>query len=397
MAELTIKDYQTTVTILEHLSDAVFILDAGGKIQYANTMALGLLHASLNDIKGLAIDDLLQLKEQAGNTTQNQERSLIECIYDELYHEIEAVLYHNQYRIPVVISFGFVKNGRRDVQYIIASAKDISVRKELEKELYHHRMLDLSQERYQEMGDLAVNLVHALSQPITALQLMIEKIHKNLSSEEPEIAEAVTELDKTLERIRYIASSINDVRQFAMKTADVSLQSLNIAEIVEACKKQLNYELTDRHIQLSVESDEALPPVIANPIRLQFVFNRLIKQLWRIFELFESPPEFEQRIVIHIRNVQNKWLQITMTDNTHLMQTDDPEEAIRLKPAKRSAFARQTDLAVVQMVITSMGGDLSEYSKDDGGRVFVMRLPSDQKEERAQLFNLIEMMRDKKM
>ena len=43
------KDYATTVMILEHLPDAIFILDSVGVIQYVNKNVLDLLQTSFKN------------------------------------------------------------------------------------------------------------------------------------------------------------------------------------------------------------------------------------------------------------------------------------------------------------------------------------------------------------
>ena len=52
------KDYATTVMILEHLPDAIFILDSVGVIQYVNKSALDLLQTSFHKLSGILIDDV---------------------------------------------------------------------------------------------------------------------------------------------------------------------------------------------------------------------------------------------------------------------------------------------------------------------------------------------------
>ena len=53
------KDYSTTVTILEHLSDALFILNPKGQVEYANRVALDMLGLKINEILGTQFNDFL--------------------------------------------------------------------------------------------------------------------------------------------------------------------------------------------------------------------------------------------------------------------------------------------------------------------------------------------------
>lgn len=58
--QATIRDYQTTITILEHLSEAIFILKPDGFIQYANRVACDLLNVALKQILGKNLNDYLE-------------------------------------------------------------------------------------------------------------------------------------------------------------------------------------------------------------------------------------------------------------------------------------------------------------------------------------------------
>jgi len=178
------KDYSTTVTILEHLSDALFILNAKGGIEYANRVALDMLGITLNELLGQPFNAFLNAEFDAGFLYDSDNPELLlDHIYRGVFSEIETALVHKEYSTPVVISFGLVRDARQKVSFIIASAKDISMRKQLEKEIKQQQLLALSRDRYKELGEMAVNMVHTLSQPLTSLLLMIELMEKKLKQD----------------------------------------------------------------------------------------------------------------------------------------------------------------------------------------------------------------------
>ena len=54
------KDYTTTVTLLESIQDGILICNAAGSIEYANQSALRYLGVKLADVLGKTMDDYLQ-------------------------------------------------------------------------------------------------------------------------------------------------------------------------------------------------------------------------------------------------------------------------------------------------------------------------------------------------
>ncbi|WP_456408408.1 PAS domain S-box protein, partial [Caldithrix abyssi] len=176
LKQTTLRDYQTTITILEHLTDAIFILKPDGAIQYANRVACDLLGLPLSQILKNNLNDFLQ----PPFLFEENEKSFLEQIYQHSILELERTLKHGSYATPVVISFGFVRNNQDEVDFIIASARDVSVRKNLEKELYQQQLYAQSRDRYKELGELAINIVHRLSQPITSIRLLVEMMQKKL-------------------------------------------------------------------------------------------------------------------------------------------------------------------------------------------------------------------------
>jgi len=376
-----VQDYTTTITILEHLSDAVFILRPQGAIEYANRVALDLLGLELPLLIGRNLNDFLVTDVELAEAQHNDsEAGFLENIYRGVFNEIETSLVHEGHATPVLISFGLVRNPSGDVDFVIASAKDISIRKALERELYQQQLLTLSRDRYRELGELAVNMVHNLSQPITSLRLSIELMQRQLSKgafDAQKIQNKFTEMATLLDEMTH---AITSVRNFAFLTEDERWKPVDIESNLNEAVKQLRYELTERNIDLQIRSAGGGQKVLANPLNIQQVFVSLIKFL----EQEEKQPQF---LLIALQHHRDRRIQTVIIPD---------ENPAAFKPLSQEQSAEKIgshlELMVVQMIMTALGGDLQITASDSGQTGFLLRFPVDVAEEREQLKNLIELM-----
>lgn len=396
LPETIIRDYTTTVTILEHLSDAVFILNPYGKIEYANKSALDMLHLDMEVVVGNYLDDYLEIELSFQSKNDDEPKDvLIQSIYQGVFNEIETALGHGAYQTPVVISFGMVPNYQGDIEYIIASAKDISIRKTLQHEVKQKQLQFISRDRHRQLGEMAVRFVHNLSQPVTSMQLMVELTQKLLHKEPTDLHQIEQNLSHIAGLLNLVSTSISNVRNFAYLTEDDSLKLVDVTEIIDQTLQQLSYELTEKDIKTNVEFSTSMTLILASSIHLQQVFVTLIKYMMLFYENFSIPKDREKTVFISITDHKHKWIKIIITN-----QHSEPDKTANESQVSVSldetleTLDLGLDMAITKMVIRSLGGDFQMERQGMGGIAFVIRLPIDQKEEREQLFNMIELFHD---
>jgi len=362
------QDYSTTITILDHLTDAIFILTPQGKIEYANSSALEIIAQSMLEISGKDLSEIVKLHES---------NHFLDDINSGLFNEYETEIKGREYAVPVFINFGVVKNNEGVVRYIIASARDVGWRKEMERIVSQRQMMALSKTRYKEMGELAINLVHNVGQPLTALQLKLELARKEMEKERTSSKKMLAHLDKMGDLLESIRGTIENARRFANQTENDTFDVINIVEIIRQAHGQLDYEFTENNVTAHINSDHDQLMIMANPITLQQVFVTLFRIHLR--HIITSNPIPENRIIVlNITEMDNKWLEIHIVSGADTLPS---EEDISFK----------LDLQVVEMIAESAGGDFKWFSSPGSGIIFQIRLPLDSDQERDQLKNLIEM------
>ncbi len=395
MNKSVVKDYITTITILEHISDSIFILDASAKIQYANNAALEILKMSIEELKDRNISDFLAGQE---DTLEDQDKNkfinLIDDIDRGIFNEVEMSLLNRGIVTPVVVSFGLVKNAQKEIQFIITSIKDISIRKQLEKEIEQKKDMSQSQNMIKSLGDLAVSLVHRLSQPLATIKLQVELTQKKLTNEKYTKKNINENLEQISGLLDNMSDTINSVRNFAFKVDDDSLKLVNLDNCIQNAVNQISYELQEREITIDINSEKNLPMVSAIPINIEQAFVMLMKFFWNKFKS-ENTIITERQIFFTVSNVEDKWNKILVSDNKELENKKYVHRDInRLTDLNKMISDMKVELSAIKAIIESMGGDVKAKKNKQKNVCFIFRIPADEKTERNQLINLIELLHE---
>ncbi len=381
------RDYQTTITILEHLSDAIFILNPQGIIQYANRVATDLLGENLENLLGKNLNDFLDHPFQFHKIGEEEnEKTFLEHIYQNGTMELESELLNRGYRTPVIINFGIVRNKNDEVNYIIASARDMTMRKALEKELYQQQLFAQSRDRYRELGELAINIVHRLSQPITSIHLLVEMMQRQTATNQVDTVQFQKNFDQIKEMLNLMNEVITNVRNFAFLTEEENLNNVNVKQSVEQAVEQLHYELTEDNVNVRLEYEDDLPFVLANPLNLQQVFSALLRFYLDLFHKHHSIKK--RQVLIRLHNYQNRWIEITVHNSV-------PKKILKQSQKKNSGPAlleQYFSIALVELILTSIGGDFNYRRHSSEYHSFLLRIPAAHSDERQQLRNLIDLM-----
>ncbi|KAA3617601.1 MAG: PAS domain S-box protein [Calditrichaeota bacterium] len=372
-----VQDYSATITILEHLSDAIFILSEKGHIEYANKSALDMLGVSSFELINKSIETIVE-----GD-------NVIKEIKLGRFNETETEFKVKDLSVPVSLSFGVVKNGSGKTSYIITSARDISWRKEMERILDQKQMMAMSKSRFKEMGELTVNMVHNLSQPLTSLRLKLELLQREIKQKQISKQKIESHVDKMAQLLNVIDSTIDNARRFANQTEDQTEKIISLKENLDHALDQMSYEFTENDIEIVCELAGSDYSVMANPITLQQVFVTLLRMQMKHL-VNTSSCKAKRKIVLKISDNQSKWLGILVTAHCdYSVITHIPEvEELSMQESY------ELDLKVVKLIAETLGGDFNWYPQAQNGFIFSMRIPIDLDDERSQLRNMIELFHD---
>ncbi len=354
----------TTIAILENLHDAIFILSQDGIVEYANKSAGDLLGCRLYEMVGKSFREFVVVDVNDDWFKEALSGSSM---------EIEAPLCGREYQIPALISFGIIQDGGKHGEHILVSARDIAWRKEMERMLSQKQIMALSRSRFREMGELAINLVHNMGQPLTSIQLKLDLLKKEMNKENLQRDKINRHLDKINELLQGVHKTVENARQFAHQSEDDSLKAINVGHVLKRSLQQLDYEFTEKNISHQSNLPAKGVYILANPLSVQQVIVTLLRKLLRALK--ESTPA-DPRIVIDMDIENEAWVRLMFkAPGVRMFDADD--------------LTYTLDLKLVQLMVETVGGDFRWYYNNRDGIIYRILFPLNSGNERDQLRNLI--------
>ena len=388
-----LKDYVTTVTLLENISDGIFILNDHGKIQYINHSATNMLHTDEEHLIGRYFEEfLLTINGENDNKTTPQQ-NLLEKLNDGIFSNIETTLINNNHEVPVIINVNMINDNGNTSQYLIVTAKDISQWKNLERELQEQQALSISRDRLKLIGELSVGLVHEITQPLLALKMRSELLQTKLEKNEISQKEVNNNFDQIFELIIRIENTIRNVREYAHQTEDETISDITVDQVVKEAMRLIEYELTENCIRFEIIKDKKIPTIATNKIMLEQVFFNMLKNSIDSIKVSTFEENEEKNIKVYIGSKEEKWVEIYIEDNGKIIDEEIVDKIFDPFFTTRN-FKNNSGLGLTisRNVINSLGGDIKLAYNDKDKKRFVVQLPVIQKDEQEQLFNFIEML-----
>jgi histidine kinase len=156
-----------------------------------------------------------------------------------------------------------------DQKVLLVTTSDITKRLQAEQQL-------IQASKMATLGEMATGVAHELNQPLTVIKTassyFMRKVHRNESIDNQVLAEMAVQIDSHVDRA---AKIINHMRQFGRKS-DLVLSRVDVVEILKKAFELFSQQLKVRGIEVKWLAEEALPPVMADPGRLEQVFINLL-------------------------------------------------------------------------------------------------------------------------
>ena len=181
---------------------------------------------------------------------------------------------------------------------LLVTTSDITKRLEAEQQL-------IQASKMATLGEMATGVAHELNQPLSVIKtvstLFIRKINKEESIEETLLNRMLVKVDKNVDRAVKI---INHMRQFARKS-DLKLEKVRVPDVIASAFEIFSQQLKVRGIQVEWDLDENVPPISADPGRLEQVFINMLVNARDAIEdkwaKFGAPHQEDDRIVLSLK------------------------------------------------------------------------------------------------
>lgn len=347
-------------TLFESAVDAIFILKAEGKdaggINAANHAAANMHGYTVSELVRLNIRDL----DIPENAAKNQER------FKRLLNgeKIESRREHrkkNGTLFPVEFSAGLLEfDGKK---YILAFARDITLRVQTEEALLRSRQLAT-------VGQMAAGLAHEIKNPLAGIKVSMEVLMSELDLS-PQDKEIFLRIVKEIRRIETLLRNLlNYARpaQPAFSLIDLNVQLENCIKNAEMILKSPEYAGENRkRIEFTRDLADYLPMINADSDQLQQIFLNLF------LNAIEATPG-DGTISVITRLGPDNTLIVEVSDTGRGMTPESCEEIFKpfytTKP-KGSGLG----LAITSRLVELHQGKIEVVSVPGRGTAFLITFP----------------------
>jgi signal transduction histidine kinase len=217
--------------------------------------------------------------------------------------------------------------------------------------------------------DMVSDVAHELRTPLTNIRCQIEAMQDGL------VTPQVSNLASLHDEVMLLDKLVDDLRDLALADAGqlkMEMQSISLGNAVNQVIGALGHRLADRNIILSVSIPDALPQIVADPLRLGQVLRNLFENA-----LAHTPENGTISITVAARPSE---LEFTIRDSGPGIPTDRLQDIFerfyRTDPSRsRDAGGAGLGLAIVQQIVTAHGGRVWAETSANCGAAFTVAIP----------------------
>ena len=229
---------------------------------------------------------------------------------------------------------------------------------------------DVSQLAAAEKRDLLARLLgrlaHEVRNPLSSLDIHVQLLEEDLAALAPQMREQLT---PRLEIIHGELHRLEGIVERFLRLAGpagVDLEPVAIRKILTHVCELLRPEAAARGIDISTHTEDSLPPVMADPVRLtQALLNVVINAIQAV--------ERNGRVEVSA-SVADGRVSVAVSDNgpgippDKLASVFDPYYTTKNEGSGLGLW-------IAQQIVTAHGGSLQAQNRPTGGVVLTMRLP----------------------
>ena len=355
------KSEKKYTAIFDHIPNPVFVLDM-------ETLKILDCNTSIETVYGYKKEELIarSFLELFRPEEQDHYRNLIKT-----KSVINQARHMGKDGRPLFVNIrisGFEHPGEK--VYLVTTS-DITQRLQTEQQL-------IQASKMATLGEMATGVAHELNQPLsvikTASRFFMKKLRKNEKIKDNIMLTMSEEIDTYVDRATKI---INHMRQFGRKS-DVTLEKVQVDEVMEKALEILGQQLKVRGIKVVRDYERDLPPVMADPDRLEQVFiNLLINARDAIDERWQNQPHHKNAKSITLKTTSNAE---KVTVEVHDTGTGIPENILEriFEPfftTKKVGQGTGLGLSISYGIIQDCNGSIRAVSRKSEGTGFIIKFP----------------------
>jgi PAS domain S-box-containing protein len=233
------------------------------------------------------------------------------------------------------------------------------------------------------LGEMATGVAHELNQPLSVIKTASGFFMKKLRRNEPITDDTLNTLAEEIDiHVDRAAKIINHMREFGRKS-DEAMAAIQIEDTLRKAFELFSKQLELREIEVVWQIEEDLPPIMADPSRLEQVFiNLLINARDAMEDKWATKPSSskENRIVMAIFRKHNS-IMVEVSDTGPGISKNIAEKIFEpFFTTKKVGKGTGLGLSISYSIIKEFGGTIDVVSKKEEGACFRLTFPIPQEQ-----------------
>jgi PAS domain S-box-containing protein len=351
--------------VLESASEAIILIDAGGRIIVVNPAAERMFGYDRGDLVGRPLEILLPARARGahvGHRTGYFDGPRVRPMGIGL--DLSG-LRKDGTEFPVEISLSYVE--APDGLLAMAFIMDITERKRAEAQLQRQREVLYQNEKLAALGTLSAGIAHEMNNPLGIMTTRIEVMLLDAEQQQlpAQVLEDLQVLHRASQRVARIAASLRSfARQSAAETSPVDLGTV-VDEALLLMQKPLGAE----NIRVLASLDRALPPVLGDANALHQVLMNLLTNAR------EAMPQGGEIRIETAAAERAGWIRLRVADTGPGIPAEEISKIFDpFYTTKRTGTG--LGLSVTYGIIQEHGGTVDVRSQPGRGTTFTLDFPA---------------------
>ena len=353
-------------TLFDNAPNSIFIIDQKNfKIVDVNATAIECYRRSKEELMQMNFLDLLhekdaELEEGLEGLTNHQ------CgFYPRRRHTRKV-------GDPFYVNIVACHAVHMDMDCLIATTTDINEDVEKETQLIQASKLAT-------LGTLASGMAHELTQPLNVIQVasdfFLKKIRKEEEISKDDLKAIAEEIDSHVDRASKV---IRHMRDFA-RQSDLTRTRLNINEPIRDVFKVLGQQLRVHQIEVELDLDAHVPPIMADHNRLEQVFINLVTNaMYAMDDKGLRWGDRKWRRLLRIKTFSaDSRVVVSVSDTGKGIPKDIIDKVFEpFFTTREVGQGTGLGMSISYRIISDYGGTIEVRSEVDVGTTFTLKFPS---------------------
>jgi two-component system phosphate regulon sensor histidine kinase PhoR len=336
--------------VLAHMHDGILITGAQGHIEGINATACQLFETTPDKAIG---------------------HSLIEVTRShELHQALRTALSGQHGRLRLDLSIGQRKlvavvtavpgNDGRDGATGLVVLQDVTELQRLERA----------------RRDFVANIGHELRTPLASIKLAVETLTETVKDDPEATQDFLRRIDVEVDGLTQLVRELLELSRIESGQVPLERKAVDLRDLLERATTRLRAQAERAGISLTLEAAPSLPPVYADPDRIEQVLVNLLHNAIK----FNHPGG---SVVVAAQPNADNWITISVQDTGIGIPSDDLprifERFYKVDKARTASGAREggtgLGLAIARHIAQAHGGRIWVESAEGAGSTFYFTLP----------------------